>query len=94
MSFTALVLKNLFRQSAAAPVAVERTGSLDSEAGGRVLDLQEELRRTRALTLLLVTHDRRRRSRRVRMLDTRLATHQLQEHRHVPEDEKRRNRDQ
>ena len=38
-------------------LADEPTGSLDSEAGRRVMELLEELRRTRGLTLLLVTHD-------------------------------------
>jgi putative ABC transport system ATP-binding protein len=38
-------------------LADEPTGSLDSEAGRRVLELLEELRRTRRLTVLLVTHD-------------------------------------
>lgn len=38
-------------------LADEPTGSLDSEAGERVLALLEELRRIRRLTILLVTHD-------------------------------------
>ena len=38
-------------------LADEPTGSLDSEAGRRVLALLAELRRTRALTIVLVTHD-------------------------------------
>jgi ABC-type lipoprotein export system ATPase subunit len=57
-------------------LADEPTGSLDSEAGRRVLDLLEELRRQRALTVLLVTHDldvAARADRVVRMLDGRLA---------------------
>lgn len=57
-------------------LADEPTGSLDSEAGQRVLDLLEELRRTRRLSLVLVTHDAevaRRADRVVRMLDGRAA---------------------
>ena len=57
-------------------LADEPTGSLDSEAGQRVLELLEELRRTRGLSLLLVTHDTdvaRRADRIVRMLDGRAA---------------------
>jgi putative ABC transport system ATP-binding protein len=38
-------------------LADEPTGSLDSEAGARVLDLIEQLRRERELTVVLVTHD-------------------------------------
>ena len=38
-------------------LADEPTGSLDSEAGRVVLDLLEELRHSRSLTLVLVTHD-------------------------------------
>ena len=38
-------------------LADEPTGSLDSEAGLLVLDLLDELRRSRSLTLVLVTHD-------------------------------------
>ena len=57
-------------------LADEPTGSLDSEAGRRVLELLEELRLTRGLTLLLVTHDAevaRLGDRVVRMLDGRAA---------------------
>ena len=53
-----------------------RTVSLDSEAGRRVLELLEELRRTRGLTVLLVTHEAdvaERADRIVRMLDGRAA---------------------
>ena len=53
-------------------LADEPTGSLDSEAGARVLDLLDDLRRTRGLTIVLVTHDAdvaRRADRVVRMLD-------------------------
>jgi putative ABC transport system ATP-binding protein len=38
-------------------LADEPTGNLDSEAGGRVLDLIDEARTQRGLTVLLVTHD-------------------------------------
>lgn len=57
-------------------LADEPTGSLDSEAGRRVLDLIEALRGERGLTVLLVTHDPAvadRADRVVRMLDGRLA---------------------
>ena len=57
-------------------LADEPTGSLDSEAGGIVLDLLERLRRERNLTIVLVTHDQgvsARADRIVRMLDGRLA---------------------
>jgi ABC-type lipoprotein export system ATPase subunit len=57
-------------------LADEPTGSLDSEAGRRVLELIEELRRTRGLTVLLVTHEAdvaARADRTVRMLDGRAA---------------------
>jgi len=57
-------------------LADEPTGSLDSEAGRRVLELLEELRRTRGLTVLLVTHEAdvaERADRIVRMLDGRAA---------------------
>ena len=39
-------------------LADEPTGDLDAETGLRVLDLLEELTRTRGKTLLMVTHDR------------------------------------
>jgi putative ABC transport system ATP-binding protein len=57
-------------------LADEPTGSLDSDAGARVLSLLEELRRSRGLTILLVTHDESiaaRADRIVEMLDGRLA---------------------
>jgi putative ABC transport system ATP-binding protein len=38
-------------------LADEPTGSLDSDAGRRVLDLLERLRQERGLTIVLVTHD-------------------------------------
>jgi putative ABC transport system ATP-binding protein len=56
-------------------LADEPTGSLDSEAGRRILDLLEELRRERGLTVVLVTHDpgvAARADRVVHMLDGRL----------------------
>ena len=57
-------------------LADEPTGSLDSDAGRRVLELLDELRRTRGLTVLLVTHDgdvAALADRIVRMLDGRAA---------------------
>ena len=57
-------------------LADEPTGSLDSEAGRMVLDLLGELRRSRSLTLVLVTHDAEvagRADRIVHMLDGRVA---------------------
>ena len=56
-------------------LADEPTGSLDSAAGARVLDLLERLRRERGLTVVLVTHDAgvaARADRIVRMLDGRV----------------------
>ena len=57
-------------------LADEPTGSLDSDAGTRVLELLDDLRRSRGLTILLVTHDAgvaARADRIVPMLDGRLA---------------------
>ena len=57
-------------------LADEPTGSLDSEAGQRILDLIDRLRRERGLTVVLVTHDAGvagRADRIVRMLDGRNA---------------------
>lgn len=57
-------------------LADEPTGSLDSEAGRRLLDLFEELRALRRLTVVLVTHDHTvaaRADRIVRMLDGRVV---------------------
>ena len=56
-------------------LADEPTGSLDSEAGAHVLDLLEQLRAERGLTVVMVTHDdgvAARADRVVRMLDGRL----------------------
>jgi putative ABC transport system ATP-binding protein len=56
-------------------LADEPTGSLDSEAGRRILDLLAHLRQERGLTILLVTHDAAiaaRADRVVTMLDGRL----------------------
>jgi putative ABC transport system ATP-binding protein len=62
-----------------APVllADEPTGSLDSKAGERVLDLLEQLRRERGLTIVMVTHAPEiaaRADRIVRMLDGRVVS--------------------
>lgn len=57
-------------------LADEPTGSLDSVAGQRILDLLEELRAQRGITVLLVTHDpsvAARADRVVRMLDGRVV---------------------
>ena len=57
-------------------LADEPTGSLDSAAGHRILELVAELRARRGLTVVLVTHDPEvaaRGDRVVRMLDGRLA---------------------
>ena len=57
-------------------LADEPTGSLDSKAGRKVLDLIDRLRRERGLTIVMVTHDENvaaRADRIVRMLDGRVA---------------------
>ncbi len=57
-------------------LADEPTGRLDSEAGRRVLDLLEELRARRGLTIILVTHDpavAARADRIIHMLDGRMV---------------------
>ena len=57
-------------------LADEPTGSLDSDAGARILDLIEHLRTESGLTVAMVTHDMtvaERAGRIVRMLDGRLA---------------------
>jgi putative ABC transport system ATP-binding protein len=57
-------------------LADEPTGSLDSVAGQRILDLLEDLRAQRRLTILLVTHDQTvaaRADRIARMLDGRVV---------------------
>ena len=56
-------------------LADEPTGSLDSTAGARILDLIERLRAERGLTIVMVTHDLKvaaRADRVVQMLDGRL----------------------
>jgi putative ABC transport system ATP-binding protein len=65
-------------------LADEPTGSLDSEAGRRVLDLLQEIRAQRGTTLLLVTHDgsvAARADRIVRVLDGRAVGGDPSEHR-------------
>jgi putative ABC transport system ATP-binding protein len=57
-------------------LADEPTGRLDSASGRRVLDLLEELRQRRGLTIVLVTHDpsvAARAGRIIRMLDGRVV---------------------
>jgi len=57
-------------------LADEPTGRLDSASGRRILDLLDELRRTRGLTIILVTHDPAvagRADRIIRMLDGRVV---------------------
>jgi putative ABC transport system ATP-binding protein len=57
-------------------LADEPTGRLDSAAGVKILELLEELRRSRGLTVVLVTHEpdvARRADRIVRMLDGRIS---------------------
>ena len=57
-------------------LADEPTGRLDSVSGERILDLIEQLRRQRGLTVILVTHEpevARRAGRIVRMLDGRVV---------------------
>jgi putative ABC transport system ATP-binding protein len=57
-------------------LADEPTGSLDSESGRHILDLIDELRSARRLTVILVTHDSgvaARADRTIRMLDGREA---------------------
>jgi ABC-type lipoprotein export system ATPase subunit len=59
-------------------LADEPTGSLDSDAGRRVLDLIAQIREQRGLTTVMVTHDvsvAARADRIVEMLDGRLAPH-------------------
>jgi putative ABC transport system ATP-binding protein len=58
-------------------LADEPTGRLDSDSGRRVLDLLQDLRRTRGLTVIVVTHDlsvAARADRIVRMLDGRIVS--------------------
>jgi putative ABC transport system ATP-binding protein len=57
-------------------LADEPTGRLDSASGRRILDLLEELREKRGLTVIVVTHDRDvadRADRIVEMLDGRIV---------------------
>jgi putative ABC transport system ATP-binding protein len=57
-------------------LADEPTGRLDSASGRRILDLLEDLRQSRGLTIVLVTHDpavAARAGRTIRMLDGRIV---------------------
>ncbi len=61
-------------------LADEPTGRLDSQSGARVLDLLAELRESRGLTVVLVTHETdvaRRADRIVRMLDGRIEGEEM-----------------
>jgi putative ABC transport system ATP-binding protein len=61
-------------------LADEPTGRLDSQAGRMVLDLLQELRQRRGLTVVLVTHEAtvaRRADRIVRMLDGRIVGEEI-----------------
>ena len=63
-------------------LADEPTGSLDSKAGRLVLDLLDELRRARGLTIVMVTHDMgvaARADRIVHMLDGRVVDGEVPE---------------
>ena len=56
-------------------LADEPTGNLDSQTGIQVIELLEDLQRTRGITLIVVTHDPalgRRAARRIRLVDGRL----------------------
>lgn len=64
-------------------LADEPTGSLDSEAGRRVLELLDQIRASKGTTLLLVTHDgsvAARADRIVRMLDGRAVGEERPSH--------------
>jgi len=64
-------------------LADEPTGSLDSRAGRMILDLLDDLRRDRDLTIVMVTHDMdvaARADRIVRMLDGRVVGEDIPEH--------------
>jgi ABC-type lipoprotein export system ATPase subunit len=57
-------------------LADEPTGRLDSASGARILDLLDDLRRERGLTVIMVTHDANvaaRAGRIIRMLDGRIV---------------------
>jgi putative ABC transport system ATP-binding protein len=61
-------------------LADEPTGRLDSQSGARVLDLLAEIRESRGLTVVLVTHETdvaRRADRIVRMLDGRIEGEEM-----------------
>ena len=63
-------------------LADEPTGRLDSASGRRILDLLEDLRQRRGLTIVLVTHDpavAARAGRTIRMLDGRVVGEERRE---------------
>jgi len=62
------------------PTLVTPGGRLDSVSGRRILDLLEELRKERGLTVIVVTHDHdvaTRADRIVEMLDGRIVTRRV-----------------
>ncbi len=63
-------------------LADEPTGRLDSVSGGKILDLLDDLRRERGLTVIMVTHDptvAARAGRIIRMLDGRIVADETPE---------------
>jgi predicted ABC-type transport system involved in lysophospholipase L1 biosynthesis ATPase subunit len=61
-------------------LADEPTGRLDSASGRHILDLLDDLRRERGLTVIMVTHDMTvaaRAGRVIRMLDGRIVADEM-----------------